>query len=108
MNRRIEIRCPNCGSLAQRLLSDCLPTGRKCPYRQVTQTECPVCDYFMVMCGQNGRVLEAYAPGIQEVVIRNRLGSERCQPRSTTSAKAISRSDISADRFTHRAMLVNL
>lgn len=65
MDIRMEIRCPNCGSLAQRLLSDCLPTGRKCPARQVTQTECPVCDYFMVMCGQNGRVLEAYAPGRQ-------------------------------------------
>jgi hypothetical protein len=91
MNRRIEIRCPNCGSLAQRLLSDCLPTGHKCPDRQVTQTECPVCDYFMVMCGQNGRVLEAYAPGIQEVVIRNRLGSERCQSRSNDNIRTSDR-----------------
>ncbi|NMF61244.1 hypothetical protein [Pseudanabaena yagii] len=64
MNIRIEIRCPNCGSVAQRLLSDRLTIGCKCPSLQVTQTECPTCDYFMTMCSQNGAVLEAYAPGI--------------------------------------------
>ncbi|TRU21871.1 MAG: hypothetical protein EWV80_15215 [Microcystis aeruginosa Ma_QC_B_20070730_S2] len=65
MNKLIEIRCPNCGSVAQRLLSDRLPAGYKCPARQVAQTECPECDYFIAMCWQNGAVLEAYAPGIQ-------------------------------------------
>ncbi|MBD2150495.1 hypothetical protein H6F44_10240 [Pseudanabaena sp. FACHB-1277] len=66
MNTRIEIRCPNCGSLAQRILSDRLTIGCNCPSLQVTQTECPTCDYFMTTCSQNGAVLEAYAPGIQE------------------------------------------
>lgn len=65
MDTLMEIRCPNCGSVAQRLLSDRLPTGYKCPAQQIAQTECPVCDYFMAMCWQNGAVLEAYAPGIQ-------------------------------------------
>lgn len=65
MNTRMKTRCPNCGSMAQRLLSDRLPTGYKCPDQQVAQTECPVCDYFIAMCWQNGAVLEAYAPGIQ-------------------------------------------
>jgi endogenous inhibitor of DNA gyrase (YacG/DUF329 family) len=65
MDKRMVVRCPNCGSLAERILSDCLPTGSHCPEKQVTQTECPACDYFMSTCWQNGRVLEAYAPGIQ-------------------------------------------
>ena len=65
MNTAMEIRCPNCGNVAQRLLSDRLPAGYKCPAQQVAQTECPVCDYFIAMCWQNGAVLEAYAPGIQ-------------------------------------------
>lgn len=50
-----EIRCPNCGSEAERhhLFSS-----------QLTRTECPICDYLMVMCSRTGRVIEAYAPGI--------------------------------------------
>jgi hypothetical protein len=66
MNTLIEIRCPNCGSVAQRLFSNRLTIGCNCPSLQVTQTECPTCDYFMTTCSQNGAVLEAYAPGIQE------------------------------------------
>jgi hypothetical protein len=66
MDDRMMIRCPNCGSFAHRLLSDCLPTGDKCPANQIMQTECPVCDYFMVTCWQTGAVLEAYAPGRYE------------------------------------------
>ncbi|MCX5963899.1 MAG: hypothetical protein NT070_12400 [Cyanobacteria bacterium] len=65
MHTCIEIRCPNCGSLAQRLFSNRLTIGYKCPRLQVTQTECPTCDYFITTCSQNGAVLEAYAPGIQ-------------------------------------------
>jgi hypothetical protein len=64
MEEKMAIRCPNCGNLAQRLLSDCLPIGRKCPTNLVIQTECPVCDYFAVMYSQNGKTIEAYAPGI--------------------------------------------
>jgi len=49
------IRCPNCGSHAERnyLASD-----------QQTRTECPVCDYLMITCSLTGKVVEAYAPGI--------------------------------------------
>lgn len=65
MHTLIEIRCPNCGSLAQRLFSNRLSIGYKCPRLQVTQTECPTCDYLITTCSQNGAVLEAYAPGIQ-------------------------------------------
>ncbi|HEY9752938.1 MAG TPA: hypothetical protein V6C46_08300 [Coleofasciculaceae cyanobacterium] len=57
------VRCPNCGSFAHRLLSDRLPFCHRCPDHQVAKTECPVCDYLMLMCWQDGKVLEAYAPG---------------------------------------------
>ncbi|MGA7934613.1 MAG: replication restart DNA helicase PriA [Kovacikia sp.] len=63
MDTLMVVRCPNCGSLAQRRLSDHLPGYQACPAQQVAQTECPVCDYFIVMCWQTCRVLEAYAPG---------------------------------------------
>lgn len=49
------IRCPNCGSEAERhhLLSS-----------QLVRTQCSSCDYLMVNCSRTGRVIEAYAPGI--------------------------------------------
>lgn len=50
-----EIRCPNCGSPAERhqLKSD-----------QLTRTQCSTCDYLMITCSKTGNVIEAYAPGI--------------------------------------------
>lgn len=55
-----KIRCPNCGNEGERhhLLSS-----------QVTRTQCPSCDYLMVMCSRTGRVIEAYAPGIHPTAI---------------------------------------
>ncbi len=49
------VRCPNCGSHAERhhLESD-----------RLTRTQCPVCDYLMITCSETGKVIEAYAPGI--------------------------------------------
>ncbi len=49
------IRCPNCGSHAERhyILSS-----------NWTRTECDKCDYLMVADTTSGRVIEAYAPGI--------------------------------------------
>ncbi len=49
------VRCPNCGSLAERYsLHDC----------DLTRTQCEICDYLLVTCDRTGRVVEAYAPGI--------------------------------------------
>ncbi|WP_204150549.1 replication restart DNA helicase PriA [Leptolyngbya sp. CCY15150] len=51
------IRCPNCGSLAERfhvLGSQTLQV----------QTQCASCDYLMITCSQTGNVVEAYAPGL--------------------------------------------
>jgi len=50
-----EVRCPNCGSHAERLYS--IKT-------HITQTQCPVCDYLMINCSRTGKVVEAYAPGL--------------------------------------------
>ncbi|MGJ3251772.1 MAG: replication restart DNA helicase PriA [Elainellaceae cyanobacterium] len=51
----IAVRCPNCGSFAER---------RYIADRHLTQTQCPACDYLMVTCSKTGSVVEAYAPGI--------------------------------------------
>jgi ribosomal protein L37E len=57
------IRCPNCGSKAERryFISE-EPTYSFCPSHHVIQTECAACDYLMVMCLRNAKVVEAYAP----------------------------------------------
>lgn len=55
MQIKQEVRCPNCGSHAERhyfLKSN------------LTRTQCPVCDYLMINCSRTGKVIEAYAPGI--------------------------------------------
>ena len=58
------IRCPNCGSEAERrYFTSNQEVYRTCPSNQVIQTECAVCDYLMVMCSLNGSVIEAQAPG---------------------------------------------
>lgn len=58
------VRCPNCGSSAQRRYFTSEEAAySSCPSNQVIQTECPVCDYLMVICSLSGRVVEAQAPG---------------------------------------------
>ena len=59
------VRCPNCGSIAKRLhFANAKVVNADCPEERVTRTECSTCDYLMVTCSIDGRVLEAYAPGI--------------------------------------------
>jgi len=57
MNTIQVIRCPNCGSPAERhyLYSSGL-----------IRTQCLVCDYLLITCAETGGVVEAYAPGIDE------------------------------------------
>lgn len=54
------VRCPTCGSLAERrLLSTCQTSiGEYC-----VRTACEACDYLLISGSLTGRVLEAYAPG---------------------------------------------
>lgn len=49
------IRCPNCGKLAERFY---------CHQSRIKRTSCSTCDYLLVQCLNTGRVIEAYAPGI--------------------------------------------
>ncbi|MER3436063.1 MAG: replication restart DNA helicase PriA [Leptolyngbya sp. ERB_1_1] len=49
------VRCPNCGSPAERFH---IQPGN------LTRTQCADCDYLMITCSKTGRVIEAYAPGI--------------------------------------------
>ena len=63
MNMNQIIRCPNCGSQAERrYFTSKEAIYNSCPNHQVLQTECPVCDYLMVMCSCNARIIEAHAP----------------------------------------------
>ncbi|MCS6815009.1 MAG: replication restart DNA helicase PriA [Cyanobacteria bacterium] len=49
------IRCPNCGSLAERhYFQD----------SELVRTQCDSCDYLLVTCDRTGQVIEAYAPGL--------------------------------------------
>ena len=50
-----RVHCPTCGCNAERYhLED----------ERLIRTQCPRCDYLMIMCSQTGKVIEAYAPGI--------------------------------------------
>jgi hypothetical protein len=64
MNMNQTIKCPNCGSQAERrYFTSNEAIYNSCPNHHVVQTECPVCDYLMVMCSRNAQVIEAHAPG---------------------------------------------
>ena len=55
-----KISCPNCGNKAvRRYFTSNEAAHSNCPNKQVIYTECPVCDYLMVMCSLSGSVLEA-------------------------------------------------
>lgn len=64
-----KIICPNCGS----------PSAERhnITDRQISRTQCPECDYLLVMCQRTNRVIEAYAPGIdvskstRAILVRN-------------------------------------
>ncbi|MBE9048645.1 hypothetical protein IQ255_30430 [Pleurocapsales cyanobacterium LEGE 10410] len=48
------IFCPNCGDRATKTIVD----------NSIQRTACPGCDYLLVQCVKTGKVIEAYAPGI--------------------------------------------
>lgn len=54
MNRIESIRCPNCGSPAERHFVE----------HDLIRTQCAHCDYLMITCAKTGKVIEAYAPGL--------------------------------------------
>ena len=64
MNNIQNIYCPNCGNSSARRRYFASATASKCSGELVNQIECPACDYLMVTCALDGRVLEAYSPGL--------------------------------------------
>lgn len=54
------VRCPMCGSPAERSLRRDRQTSSG---EYSIQTACPTCDYFMVMSSLTGKVLEAHFSG---------------------------------------------
>jgi ribosomal protein S27AE len=73
-----QVRCPNCGSFAER--HHLLEGG-------LTRTQCGDCDYLLVMCSQTNRVIESYAPGISgERLLRNHVQCNQVQDYSAHSS----------------------
>ncbi len=66
-----KIRCPNCGSEAER---------HHITQSSLIRTQCSCCDYLMVTCAETGKVIEAYAPGVDARSLRL-----RCPQLSTSS-----------------------
>ncbi|WP_110986629.1 replication restart DNA helicase PriA [Acaryochloris thomasi] len=64
MKNTHNVCCPNCGdrSASRRYFTSA--DARKCKGGLVSQIECPACDYLMVTCTEDGRVLEAYSSGL--------------------------------------------
>ena len=55
-----KIPCPNCGGKANRRYFVSNETFyNRCQGDRIIQTECPECDYLLVMCSLNGSVVEA-------------------------------------------------
>lgn len=48
------IYCPNCGDRAVRYITN----------EGIMRTSCEHCDYLLVQCADTGKVIEAYAPGV--------------------------------------------
>ncbi len=48
------VRCPNCGSHAER---------HHLPLAGQVKTQCDVCDYLLILDTKSGQVLEFHAPG---------------------------------------------
>lgn len=48
------IPCPNCGDRATKTIID----------QEIRRISCRCCDYLLVQCLKTGKVIEAYAPGI--------------------------------------------
>lgn len=55
-----RVHCPTCGSSAERYhMAD----------ERVIRTQCPCCDYLMILCSQTGKVIESYAPSLSPATL---------------------------------------
>lgn len=88
------VRCPNCGSCANRhFVNDEQSTNNRYSTQEIIRTECSTCDYLMVMRSVDGSVIEAYAPGIsiglsQRLVVKSSVESAEVTDISTRFARS--------------------
>lgn len=61
MSIKQVIYCPNCGDRAERY---------HCSETNIMRTSCHHCDYLLVQCSKTGKVIEAYAPGIDPIMLK--------------------------------------
>ena len=59
MTKTKIIPCPNCGNRATRQIVN----------GTLKRTACEACDYLLVQCLKTGKVIEAYAPGIDSYCV---------------------------------------
>ena len=52
------IHCPNCGNFAEKNYLE----------NNIMRTSCNSCDYLLVQCAKTCKVIEFYAPGINDSV----------------------------------------
>lgn len=66
------VRCPDCGSIAQRTFQlGAYPNETKLPpskkYGVMARTECPTCDYLLEICMTTGQVMDSHVPSVVQV-----------------------------------------
>lgn len=64
MSIQQTIYCPNCGDRAKRF---------HCSETKIIRTSCHHCDYLLVQCSETGKVIEAYAPGINFTMLQGEM-----------------------------------
>jgi hypothetical protein len=93
MQRASIFPCPNCGSEAKRqFLTDGILAHKHSLMNQIIRTECPVCDYLMVIRSLDGSVIEAYAPGIPsnfKPLTTSNVSLEMCEQEILTVSESI-------------------
>lgn len=65
-----QVSCPNCGGKAIRHCTppmDVAPDAN--PKHLICRTECPECDYLMMMCVLEGELAEVYSPDMSMMAV---------------------------------------
>ena len=64
------VSCPNCGGRATRYCTPHLETDpHSGPKHLICRTECPDCDYLMMMCVTEGELTQVYSPDLSTLEV---------------------------------------